>query len=133
MTALDWYRQSFGSRLNEAESIVALTVALETLLTDQYAPGIAKRLARRVGICMKGVPGVSRYRESVETIYYARSSIVHSGAADQSADIGRAHVAFARCFCKIASLLGNGVPAGGNVMADLLGDTYVEEDGHISA
>ncbi|WP_204307099.1 HEPN domain-containing protein, partial [Klebsiella aerogenes] len=65
LTALDWFRQSFSARANEAEAIVALAVAFETLLTDQYAPAIAERLRRRIGICIKGVPGVANYQASV--------------------------------------------------------------------
>jgi len=122
LTALDWFRQSFSARANEAEAIVALAVALETLLTDQYAPAIAKRLRRRIGICMKGVPGVASYQNSVEAIYYARSSIVHTGEPDHSIDIHRGQVAFTRCFCAIAERLKTWTPTSDNAMANLLGD-----------
>lgn len=122
ITAIDWFRQSFSARANEAEAIVALAVAFETLLTDQYAPGIAKRLRRRVGICMKGVPGVSAYQDSVEAIYYARSSIVHSGEPDHGIDIHRGQVAFTRCVCGIAERLKNWNPVPTNAMGNLLGD-----------
>lgn len=124
-TALDWFRQSFSARANEAEAIVALAVAFETLLTDQYSSGIAKRLRRRVGICMKGVPGLATYQDSVEAIYYARSSIVHTGETDHAADIHRAQVAFTRCVCAIAGRLPTWTPKANNAMADLLGDTSV--------
>jgi hypothetical protein len=39
VTALDWFRQSFGSHANESEAVVALAVAFEILLTDSYQPG----------------------------------------------------------------------------------------------
>ena len=122
LTALDWFRQSFSARANEAEAIVALAVAFETLLTDQYAPAIAERLRRRIGICMKGVPGLASYQDSVEAIYYARSSIVHTGEPDHSVDIHRGQVAFTRCFCAIADRLTAWVPTANNAMGDLLGD-----------
>lgn len=122
ITALDWFRQSFSARANEAEAIVALAVAFETLLTDQYAPAIAERLRRRIGICMKGVPGLASYQDSVEAIYYARSSIVHTGEPDHSVDIHRGQVAFTRCFCAIADRLTAWVPTANNAMGDLLGD-----------
>lgn len=122
LTAIDWFRQSFSARANEAEAIVALAVAFETLLTDQYAPGIAKRLRRRVGICMKGVPQLAAYQDSVETVYYARSSIVHTGEPDHTGDIHRAQVAFTRCVCAIASRLSAWTAKADNAMADLLGD-----------
>ncbi|MDH4744928.1 HEPN domain-containing protein [Sphingomonas sp. NPDC092331] len=122
LTALDWFRQSFSARANEAEAIVALAVAFETLLTDQYAPAIAERLRRRIGICMKGVPGLASYQASVLAIYYARSSIVHTGEPDHAIDIHRGQVAFTRCFCAIAERLTTWTPAANNVMGDLLGD-----------
>lgn len=122
LTALDWFRQSFSARANGPEAIVALAVAFETLLTDQYAPAIAERLRRRVGICMKGVPGLAAYQTSVLAIYYARSSIVHTGEPDHSIDIHRGQVAFTRCFCAITERLTTWVPTADNAMADLLGD-----------
>lgn len=121
-TALDWFRQSFSGRANEAEAIVALAVALETLLTDQFAPGISKRLRRRVGICLKGIPGVAAYQDSVVAIYIARSEIVHTGAPDHATDIHRAQVAFTRCFCAIAERLATWAPTANNAMGNLLGD-----------
>lgn len=36
VSALDWYRQSIGSRVNESEAVVAIAVAFEILLTDHY-------------------------------------------------------------------------------------------------
>jgi hypothetical protein len=122
VTALDWFRQSFSARTNESEAIVALAVAFETLLTDQYAPAIAQRLRRRIGICMRGVPGLAGYQDSVEAVYYARSSIVHTGAPDHATDIQRAQVAFTRCFCAVAKRLVNWTPTANNAMGSLLGD-----------
>lgn len=43
VTALNWYRQSFGSLVNESEAVVAIAVAFETLLTDAYQKGVAER------------------------------------------------------------------------------------------
>lgn len=105
VTALDWYRQSFGSRANEQESVVALAVAFETLLTDFYAKGVSARIERRVGICLKGVPGVQDYKNSVMSVFHARGEIVHSGDFTKRADIRRAQAAFARCFCAVARKL----------------------------
>lgn len=121
-TAIDWFRQSYSARANEAEAIVALAVAFETLLTDQYAPNIAMRLRRRIAICMKGVPGLADYQNSVEAIYYARSAIVHTGEPDHAIDIQRGQVAFTRCVCAIAERLSGWSPVVNNAMGDLLGD-----------
>ncbi|MBZ9798768.1 HEPN domain-containing protein [Mesorhizobium sp. ES1-4] len=117
LTALSWFRQSFSARANEDEAIVALAVAFETLLTDHYGLGVAERLRRRIGICMKGVPRLAGY-----AIYYARSSIVHIGERDHAVDIHRAQVAFTRCFCAIADRLAVWTPTANNPMGDLLGD-----------
>lgn len=123
VTALDWFRQSFSSRANESEAIVALAVAFETLFTDHYGKGVADRIRRRVGICLKNVPGVAAYADSVVAIYYARSEIVHSGALGQATNIVRARAAFARCFCSIAKRLATWTPTSHEPMRDLLGDT----------
>ncbi|SDB48491.1 HEPN domain-containing protein [Belnapia rosea] len=123
ITALDWFRQSFGSRTNESEAVVALAVAFETLLTDHYGPGVADRIQRRVGICLKSVPGVVAYKDSVVAIYHARSEIVHSGELGQATNIVRAQVAFVRCFCAVAKRLATWLPTSNEPMRDLLGDT----------
>ncbi|GBQ74161.1 hypothetical protein [Komagataeibacter xylinus] len=97
-------------------------MAFETLLTEQYAPAIAERLRRRVGICMKRVPGVASYQASVLAIYYARSAIVHTGEPDYAIDIHRGQAGFTRCFCAIAERLTAWTPTSNNAMGDLLGD-----------
>lgn len=123
VTALDWFRQSFGSHANESEAIVALAVAFETLLTDSYQPGVAERIIRRVGICLKGFPGIAEYRQSVMEVYYARGSIVHTGELGQAANVTKAQAAFARCFCSITSRLASWTPTANDPMKTLLGDT----------
>lgn len=122
VSALDWYRQSFGSRLNESEAVVAIAVAFETLLTDHYAKGITDRLQRRVGICLKGVPGVTAYREAVVAVYKARSEIVHSGSLGMEANIVVARAAFARCFCALVARSKGWTPPAGSPIRNLLHD-----------
>lgn len=122
VTALDWYRQSFGSRTNEAEAVVALAVAFETLLTDSYGKGVADRISRRVGLCLKGAPGVARHRDAVLAIYYARSEIVHTGSLGQAANIVVAQAVFARCFHAIAGRLSLLADGSAEPIRDLLGD-----------
>ncbi|QTG17283.1 hypothetical protein G6M86_28755 (plasmid) [Agrobacterium tumefaciens] len=123
VTALDWFRQSFGSHSNESEAIVALAVAFETLLTDHYQSGVAERIKRRVGICLKGVPGVLAYQQSVVEVYYARGSIVHTGELGQTANVERAQAAFVRCFCALASRLASSKLRTNESVRHLLGDT----------
>ncbi|MER8383221.1 hypothetical protein [Mesorhizobium sp. M1405] len=122
VTALDWYRQSFGSRINESEAVVAIAVAFETLLTDTYQRGVAERIERRLGICLKGVPGVGGYEQAVLAIYHARSEIVHSGSLGQQANIIAAQAAFARCFCALVSRLAGWTPTPDEPIRDLLQD-----------
>ncbi|WFU14687.1 HEPN domain-containing protein [Bradyrhizobium sp. CB3481] len=123
VTALDWFRQSFGSHANESEAVVALAVAFETLLTDSYQPGVADRMIRRVGICLKGFPRIAQYKQSVRDVYYARGSIVHTGELGQTANVANAQAAFTRCFCSIASRIASWTPTANDPMRNLLGDT----------
>ena len=123
VTALDWYRQSFGSRAREPEAIVSLAVAFETLLTDHFAAGVTDRVVRRVGLCLKDKQGVAGYKAAVRAISYARGEIVHTGHLTNQADIKRAQAAFARCFCKIANNV-HVVSSGMNEpMRQVVGDT----------
>lgn len=122
VTALNWYRQSFGSRVSDDEAVVALAIAFETLLTDHYAGGVRDRVRRRVAICLKGRHGVTKYLEAVTAIMEARGAIVHHGSTVKVADRTSAQVAFAYCFEAIVDRL----PSLGNRLdqpiGDLLGD-----------
>lgn len=121
-TALDWYRQSFGSRVNESEAVVAIAVAFETLLTDTYQKGVADRIERRLGLCLKGVPGAATYKQAVLALYHARSEIVHSGSLGQQANIAAAQAAFARCFHMLVSRLQGWTPVPDEPIRNLLQD-----------
>jgi hypothetical protein len=122
VTALDWYRQSFGSRVNESEAVVAIAVAFETLLTDAYQRGVADRIERRLGLCLKGVPGVGSYKKAVLALYQARSEIVHSGSLGQQANLVAAQAAFARCFHMLISRLEGWTPVADEPIRNLLND-----------
>lgn len=123
VTALDWYRQSFGSRVREPEAIVSLAVAFETLLTDHYAAGVTNRVVRRVGLCLKGQHGVAGYKAAIKAISHARGEIVHTGLLTNQADIKRAQAAFARCFCKITNNLHIVTPTMAEPIRQIVGDT----------
>lgn len=122
VTALDWYRQSFGSRVNDSEAVVAIAVAFETLLTDTYQRGVAERIERRLGICLKGLPGVTAYKDAVLALYHARSEVVHSGSLGQQANLITAQAAFARCFHMLVSRLEGWVPVANEPIRNLLQD-----------
>lgn len=128
VTAIDWYRQSFGSRTNEAEAIVALAVAFETLLTDFYAPGSVARLERRVGICLNQDPNVRQYQDSVVAVHKARSEIVHTGDGGRETDIRRAQAAFALCFLEVAARLDRLDRTMSDPVRELLGDSLTPEE-----
>jgi hypothetical protein len=133
MTAIDWFRQSFSARANEAEAIVAIAVAFETLLTDQYFPGVVKRLQRRIGLCLKGVPGVRDYQDSIQRLYEARGAIVHTGEPKHLVDVAMAQVAFTRCLCAVAERIDAWTSVSSNAMANLLGDIADEAGPSTSA
>ncbi|MCK1285422.1 hypothetical protein IVB41_15990 [Bradyrhizobium sp. 44] len=128
LTSLDWYRQSFGSRMKEAEAIVGLAVAFETLLTDYYAPGTAARIERRVGICLAEHSNVEGYKSSVLAVYHARSEIVHTGNVQRDMQIHRAQAAFALCFCEVASRLDRLSRRMADPIRELLGDSLSQEE-----
>ncbi|TCP80848.1 hypothetical protein C8J31_11490 [Rhizobium sp. PP-CC-2G-626] len=128
VTAIDWYRQSFGSKTKEAEAIVALAVAFETLLTDHYARGSVPRLERRVGICLGAHPDVRRFQDSVIAVHKARSEIVHTGDGGHETDIKCAQAAFALCFLDVASRLEHLDRKMADPIRELLGDNLSPEE-----
>lgn len=122
VTALDWYRQSFGSRSTDDEAIVNLAVAFETLLADGYEREQNERMRRRVRICLKGRPGVRDYADAVYAVMRARGAIVHNGTTLQVTDINKARAAFASCVEHIATELPNLATSVPKPMERLLND-----------
>lgn len=97
VTALDWFRYSFGGRATNDETIVNLAVAFETLLTDKYDRGVLARVKRRVCICLKGKRAIQRYIGAVESVMDARGDILHTGSTVKKADVDKARAAFVFC------------------------------------
>ena len=122
VTALDWYRQSFSARVTDDEAVVSLAVAFETLLTDFYAPGVSKRIERRVRICLKGKRGGSDYIAGIVSVMHARGSIVHNGSSADEADIIKAQAAFALCFEAVIGRLSQLGKSHSQPIAEMLGD-----------
>jgi hypothetical protein len=52
MTSLRYFRRSFRYTSGE-DDVINMTIALEVLLTDSYAPGIGERLSERTSILLK--------------------------------------------------------------------------------
>ena len=123
VTALHWYRQSFGSRVSDDEAVVALAIAFETLLTDHYSGGVRDRVGRRIAICLKGRQGVRRYVDSVTTVMEARGAIVNNGSTVKMTDRTSAQVAFAFCFEAIVDRL----PSLGNRLDQPIGELLGDE------
>ena len=123
VTALDWFRQSFGSRSTNDEAIVALAIAFETLLTDHYAPGVAARVTRRIRICLRGRHGVAEYADAVSSVMKNRGAIVHTGSTLDNADLLKAQAAFALCFHALVTKLSILGTSPDHPIGNLLGDT----------
>lgn len=122
VTALDWFRRSTSARITDAESVVCLAVAFETLLTDQYAPGVSARIVRRARILMKGRHGIIQSLQAIEALYHARSAIVHSGSAAKKDDMIEARAAFVHCFIRLVATIERTRPADIQNIQELLGD-----------
>ena len=105
VTALDWFRQSFGSRSTSDEAIVALAIAFETLLTDYYEPRVAERVVRRVRICLRRRHGIAGYVDAVHSVIKSRGAIVHTGSTFTNANHLKAQAAFALCFDALVAKL----------------------------
>ena len=102
--------------------VVAIAVAFETLLTDMHLRDVAERIERRLGICLKGVPGATAYERAVLSLCHARGEIAHSGSLGQQAKIVPAQAAFVRCFHMLISRLEGSIPVTNKPIRDLLQD-----------
>lgn len=104
MTALRYFRRSF--RYTSAEDdIVNMTIALEVLLTDSYAPQIGARLRERAALLLNGHPRKKACVEAVEAIYDARNQAVHTGTRTIPVDLPTVREAFVLCLLEIVTRL----------------------------
>jgi hypothetical protein len=122
LKSLEWYKKSFASTSSRNDATVSLAIAFETLLTDAYAKGIARRIERRAKICLKGVHGKEKFVRSILNTYYLRSDITHSGSSEQDLDLVRAQAGFARCFCYVSSRLQNVNKRMNEPLREIIGD-----------
>ena len=119
--SIDAFRRSYSSGFMSNESIVALSVAFESMLTDSYATGVGDRIRDRVRRCLVGVEGTKRYQCAVERLYKRRSETLHQGVRVAFEEMQVAREAYVLCLQKIVSKLGR-VPATSSApIADLLG------------
>jgi len=123
-TSLMYFKRSFRSRSSEAESIVALAIAFEILVTDYYADNLKKRIARRVKLALRGVRGTTELQKAVADLFGARGAIVHGGYPPDEIDIRVGRRAYALAFLGLVEKLpADKVPKSEMPIADLLGDT----------
>ena len=77
--SIDAFRRSYSSGFMSNESIIALAVAFESMLTDSYVAGVGDRIRNRVRRCLVGVPGTKRFQSAVANLYKRRSETLHQG------------------------------------------------------
>ncbi len=119
--SIDAFRRSYSSGFISSESIVALAIAFESLLTDSYAAGVGDRIREGVRLCLLGVRGTTRYQSAVANLYKRRSETLHQGVRVTFEDMQAAREAYVLCLQSIVSKLGR-LPANSSApIADLLG------------
>jgi hypothetical protein len=103
--SLDWYRRSFSATARDSETVIALAVAFETLLSDFYASGVTQKIMERVELCLKDDRGASKYKAAVKSLFEKRGESVHLGRFSGTPDLSLARRAYGLCLSKIAKLM----------------------------
>ena len=119
--SIDAFRRSYSSGFMSNESIVALSVAFESMLTDSYAAGVGGRIRDRVRRCLVGVRGTMRYQCAVENLYKRRSETLHEGVRVTFEEMQVAREAYVLCLERLVSKLGRLPQSSAAPIADLLG------------
>jgi len=96
MQSLRYFRRSFRPSSGD-DDIVMLTIALEVLLTDSYAPQTGERLGERSEALLKGYPRKKECLEKIERIYDARNQVVHTGHQTTEVDLPTVQEAYTIC------------------------------------
>lgn len=120
--SMTYFKRSLSASERDWQGVVSLATAFEMLLTDNYAPGVAARLARRTKLLLRGTPRTLTYQEAVKDLYDARSQIVHSGSHPASLDLHLARRAYVLTFCALCDRLGGLSPSMTSPIRDLVGD-----------
>jgi hypothetical protein len=100
--SLSYFLRSFHNGGQNWSAAVALSTAFEMLLTDSYAPGVTRRLERRLGLVLRGIVGRRGYERAFADIYDARGDLVHAGTDPIDLDLHTARQAFVHAFCVVA-------------------------------
>jgi hypothetical protein len=126
LASINYFRRSFRAQGQVSENIVALAIALETLLTDAYGPGVSARIIRRVEICLATNPEVAVYKAAVEDLFQSRGAIVHHGEVSEPSSLWKARQAYILCFLELIQKLDSLPKKSSNPIGDLLKDTMEE-------
>ena len=118
--SMDYFRRSFPRGGSNWAATVSLATAFEMLLTDGYAGGVGKVLARRTGALLHGRRGRRSYQAAVEALYTARSEIVHGSSWQAQFDLKEAQQAYVLAFTALAPRLARLRHATGTPIADLI-------------
>jgi hypothetical protein len=104
-SSVSYFCRSLRSRGQDSEKVVALAIALETLLIDYYSRGITKHLLFRLRVCIKGRRGVTAMSDAVDELFVNRGKIVHAGEVPDAPNIWIARKAYIFCFIYIMQKL----------------------------
>lgn len=74
--SLTFFLRSFTQSDEEWQSIVSLAIAFETLVTDSYAPGVQRRVVRRVR-ALSPPDREKEFTAAVNALYSARGRLMH--------------------------------------------------------
>ncbi|ADW70168.1 hypothetical protein [Granulicella tundricola] len=125
MQSLRYFRRSFRYTSGD-DDIVMLAVALESLLTDSYAPGGGERLKRRAGLLLKGHPRRAICVEEIGKVYYARNQVVHTAEREQDVDVSIGREAYTLCLLRLVDRLPSLPQVAGNPIQQIIGDTHAD-------
>lgn len=120
LVSINHFRRSFRDRGQDSENIVALAIALETLLTDSFASGVTKRIIDRVEICLYSDPDMSVYINAVNELFSCRGNIVHHGKVAIPDSYLKARQAYVLCFLAMVHRLSKLPKESDTPIADLL-------------
>lgn len=120
LTSVNYFRRSFRAHSQDPENVVALAIALETLLTDFYSSGVRDRITDRVRLCLTSDIDVEVYRDAVKDLFESRGAIVHLGDAAMPQSFLKARQAYVLCFLEVVQRLDRLPTESVKPIADLL-------------
>lgn len=122
LDSVDYFRRSMSASADERQAVVALAIAFEALLMDEYAGGVTKRLHGRVKLALQGVKGVRKMRAAVVDLFRARGAVVHSGRTDVEVDLLTARRAYIACLIAVTGKLSSLPSKGERAIGRMLGE-----------